>query len=140
MKPTTVEQKRAAKRAYYLKHRDATGAHNRARSKAHRLAHPEKVRAYHRAYYKSRTEKFRAYSAARLARGQSAFTPTRPCPEFCEIGGMAHAQKQALCLDHDHTTGKFRGWLCSPCNLMLGSARDSADTLLGAALYLERAS
>ena len=41
-------------------------------------------------------------------------------------------------LDHDHTTGASRGILHNNCNVLLGCARDDAETLLNAALYLER--
>lgn len=51
--------------------------------------------------------------------------------EICGDGGK-------LCLDHDHTTGRFRGWLCSWCNSALGHARDNPDTLRKLAEYLER--
>ena len=33
----------------------------------------------------------------------------------CEICG-----KPGFYLDHDHATGEMRGFLCNPCNLMLG--------------------
>ncbi len=38
--------------------------------------------------------------------------------------------------DHDHKTGKIRGLLCQPCNLMLGGARDNPSTLVRGARYL----
>lgn len=41
--------------------------------------------------------------------------------------------------DHDHATGKFRGWLCNGCNLALGNAYDSPEILRKLADYLERA-
>ncbi len=28
--------------------------------------------------------------------------------------------KRQIWLDHDHKTGKFRGWLCPRCNVALG--------------------
>lgn len=40
--------------------------------------------------------------------------------------------------DHCHKTGKFRGWLCRNCNLMVGYAKDCPKTLRRAAEYLER--
>ena len=40
----------------------------------------------------------------------------RLSPEECEVCGT----KEKLVCDHDHKTGKFRGWLCSPCNIKLG--------------------
>lgn len=39
--------------------------------------------------------------------------------------------------DHDHTTGKFRGWLCVRCNFMLGYSKDSIETLKKAIKYLK---
>ena len=39
--------------------------------------------------------------------------------------------------DHDHTTGEFRGWLCSTCNSGLGFFRDNPYLLRAAARYLE---
>lgn len=40
--------------------------------------------------------------------------------------------------DHDHTTGRFRGWLCQRCNTALGTA-EQAGWLEAAKAYLARA-
>ena len=42
-----------------------------------------------------------------------------------------------FCLDHDHATGQFRGWLCVKCNQALGLMQDNTDTLRNAIAYLE---
>lgn len=39
-------------------------------------------------------------------------------------------------IDHDHETGRFRGILCPPCNLILGYAKDNPDILWKAIEYL----
>jgi hypothetical protein len=38
--------------------------------------------------------------------------------------------------DHNHTTNKFRGWLCQPCNLGLGAFMDDPRRLRKAVKYL----
>jgi hypothetical protein len=43
---------------------------------------------------------------------------------------------QRLSIDHCHETGIVRGLLCSPCNLGLGSFRDSVERLESAIRYL----
>ena len=30
---------------------------------------------------------------------------------------QACGEQRVLCLDHCHETGRFRGWICHPCNL-----------------------
>jgi hypothetical protein len=61
----------------------------------------------------------------------------------CEICGI-HFKKakgrgrESLVLDHDHSTGEFRGLLCSPCNSALGLFKDSTRILYGAIRYLNR--
>lgn len=40
-------------------------------------------------------------------------------------------------LDHNHTTGKIRAFLCSNCNRGLGHFKESPDNLKNAIKYLE---
>jgi hypothetical protein len=42
-------------------------------------------------------------------------------------------------LDHCHKTEVFRGWLCSPCNLGIGTLGDTLNDITNALTYLERA-
>ena len=42
-----------------------------------------------------------------------------------------------LVIDHDHETGKFRGWLCRRCNIALGKFNDDIPTLKNAIKYLK---
>lgn len=45
-------------------------------------------------------------------------------------------QKDAVCVDHNHETGKVRGLLCRGCNHGIGNLKDSPEVLEAAALYL----
>lgn len=58
---------------------------------------------------------------------------TRQKPEMCELG----CDRPAEHLDHDHTTGTFRGWLCKCCNPALGMFLDNPALLRRAAAYIE---
>lgn len=63
--------------------------------------------------------------------------PTRPRPERCEAcGGPPTARR--LHLDHDHKTGRFRGWLCHFCNTNLGRIGDDANGMKPLLAYLKR--
>lgn len=53
--------------------------------------------------------------------------------------------KCAICLvqnvrdiDHCHSSGRIRGLLCNPCNVLLGLAKDNPEVLRLAADYLEK--
>jgi len=109
---------------------------------------PEKAKASNAAWFRKNSDKAKAYSTAwraknpekvkngkRKRRGYPA--PTRPEPKFCEIGGAAHAQKKALCLEHDHVTGKFRGWVCHKCNAGISMLGDTLDDIRRVVAYLE---
>lgn len=41
-----------------------------------------------------------------------------------------------LVLDHEHKTGKFRGFLCNECNIILGKVNDDPKRLLKLAEYI----
>jgi len=46
--------------------------------------------------------------------------------------------KVSLCIDHDHKTGKFRGWLCFRCNQMAGKSDENIVVLKNIVAYLEK--
>jgi len=58
--------------------------------------------------------------------------------ELIQEGKCAICKEETtLVVDHDHTTGKVRGLLCSACNKGLGLFRDRVSFLLAAVNYLE---
>ena len=54
-------------------------------------------------------------------------------PERCYSCG----KKRKLDADHNHRTGKFRGWLCHRCNRGLGFFDDNVKMMRKAIKYLE---
>jgi Recombination endonuclease VII len=85
--------------------------------------------------------KKKAYDTARNWRLKGAPSPTRARPARCEnLGCMSLLPyKKALNNDHDHSTGKFRGWLCSSCNTAIGKLGDTVEGLEAAISYLKKA-
>lgn len=106
-------------------------AYNREKARARYLANREKILARNREWYQANRKKQLAYvkrwqrqnwdltrdyrlkhrqKKRGLAEGETQ--KTGPC-EIC--GGLAILQ-----WDHNHQTGKRRGWLCRWCNMALG--------------------
>ena len=52
--------------------------------------------------------------------------------EQCEICGSIGR----ICFDHNHKTGKFRGWICWRCNIVLGLMKDNTELLRAMMEYL----
>ena len=56
----------------------------------------------------------------------------------CAIcGNKSNLNRSHFCADHDHTTNKVRGLLCSWCNRMIGYAQDNPTLLESASNYLK---
>ncbi len=151
-------KQKATKRRYYEKNRETVIA----KATARRLANPEagreaRQRWYHenpkrrrelavKYYHEHRTEILARRAAKRQSdptvlqkarRGRGLPEPTRPQPTHCELDGRP-LEPGKIHLDHDHTTGAFRGWLCNRCNLALGHLGDNIKGLERALAYLRR--
>ena len=62
--------------------------------------------------------------------------------ERCEICNVKFddTSQNKRCMDHDHKTEKFRGWICHTCNRALGQLQDRVDVLENAIKYLSQPS
>jgi Recombination endonuclease VII len=109
--------------------------------RAYRASHPltaeEKARNAAANKLRQQTPEYKARAAAKYrARREALASHSRP--DLCEICGRPPNGMGALHLDHCHTTGTFRGWLCHSCNLSLGAVADDPDLLRKLADYLDR--
>ncbi len=59
----------------------------------------------------------------------------RPRPPTCEVCGNGN---ELIVFDHNHSTGRFRGWICHRCNKALGTLQDNREILIKLAKYLEK--
>ena len=73
-------------------------------------------------------------AAKKLMKQLNMTRPKTPIPCHC-----CKKVTKRLTFDHDHTTNKFRGWLCYQCNSAIGNLGDSIEGLTRALEYLTRA-
>lgn len=58
--------------------------------------------------------------------------------DACAIcGALRGAKNRRLHVDHDHSTGRIRGLLCSGCNAAIGSLKEDPALFIKALGYLE---
>jgi hypothetical protein len=56
----------------------------------------------------------------------------------CAICKKAETCNRSLAIDHNHSTKKIRGLLCTNCNTAIGKFQDNIDNLRSAIEYLEQ--
>jgi hypothetical protein len=110
-------------------------------NKEYREAHPETVKATSKNYYKNHTKKCR--TANRAGHYRRSFNLSLADIETikayqnnqCAICGVSLNSRRPN-LDHRHTDGLIRGFLCWRCNRALGVYRDRIDWLLNTIIFL----
>lgn len=128
-------------RACSLKNRNADVEKARAAARSWKKRNPDRVRSYAKQWAaenpERRAEHYRVKSRKRkyaIARDAFHAMVESQCG-LCAV--CATFPPRGLCVDHDHSTGKVRGLLCSQCNSMLGMAKDDVAILHAAIAYLE---
>ena len=117
-----LEAKRAYQKAYHQAHRDKKNAFSRQFYAEHR----DELRGKGRLYRAKHRQKYREYGVMwKLKKLEK--DAGQVCPKQCEI--CDRTQLKRLSFDHDHETGKFRGWVCYKCNTVLGLVDDDPRML-----------
>lgn len=104
---------------------------------AWRARNPEAVKAVQAKSYARRgrhTQRHRLYGLSREDYESAVSAQSGVCA-ICHLP----PDREVLDVDHDHTTGMFRGLLCRACNTALGKFKDSQVLLALAIAYLDRA-
>lgn len=102
---------------------EAHGLCRRCHGKLKERDKDRRYRELNREKIRERAKKYKYKSKYRSREGR---------PSSCEIC----ARNGRIVFDHDHATGKFRGWICNQCNVSLGMVRDNIDVLQKMIAYL----
>jgi hypothetical protein len=107
-------------------------------------AHPDKKKKFHIRWRKTNPEKYKECSKrAALRRNygltlESYIDLLEKHGKKCAICGKnLLPTRNNTCLDHNHKTGKLRGFLCNRHNILLSVADDNPEILKLAIKYLE---
>jgi hypothetical protein len=152
-----IEHRRAACQRWRAKNREKTRRDAKVYADAHRERHRETARNWN-ANNKERAKENklryllqnpgvqREQNLAYMARNPGKHLKKYGI-SFVEFQQKCNAQgnicpicqdKKKLVVDHDHTSGKFRGLLCGTCNSGIGLLQDSFSTIIRAADYIRR--
>jgi len=97
-------------------------------------------RAVERRWYAKRGKIHTALKSSRRLAKRYSYLPCDPTtvrPPYDNRCDHCGKETTRLRLDHDHVTGKFRGWLCNDCNLAFGRFGDSVEGMRRGIAYLE---
>lgn len=125
----------------HVSNRDAHGHCRDCKSinmKTYYAGHKAKLQAKCLLWRTNYPDKKRASDMKVCSRRYKYPEPTRPEASLCECCGKPDSNRR-LSLDHCHSTGTFRGWLCKECNMGMGKLGDTVEGLRQAIAYLERA-
>jgi hypothetical protein len=107
-----------------------------------RKKNPARVKEYARLKERraQRTGNQRRYYVKKNGYAECTDYPSPPVDNKCAIchrdaGKGVHYR--GLALDHEHVTGKFRGYLCRDCNMGLGMLGDTVEAIRRVLAYLE---
>lgn len=125
-KMANIEKRRAQDRVRYRTQSDERKERRRQLDRERYAANPEKFRG------KERERKYRLVYGIDSKQYKNALTAQ---DGVCAVCGEA-SNDRPLSVDHDHTTGRARGLLCTCCNVGVGMFRDSPELLVTAAAYL----
>lgn len=103
-------------------------------SKKYYHTHREEMLKKNAEYKKEHKEQYRIWGNESRTRKLETIAG-RLKPEVCEVCGNAEAR---IVFDHDHITGKFRGWICDNCNVVLGHSKDNVEVLYKLINYLNQ--
>lgn len=141
--PERRAQKLAEKRRYYARHRVEILSKMRdgyvLRREA-KLAYGKTYYQKHAEIIKQRVRKYwlktqlKSYGLT-IAEYRAMVERQNGVCAICH-GATVDRRKQRLEIDHDHTTGRVRGLLCSACNVAIGLLRERQDICVAAARYL----
>jgi hypothetical protein len=100
---------------------------------------------YQSAWKRKQSDEWRFRQTLRHNAGKWGLDPDEVEASFlahddkCDIcgGEQTYKNKTRLAMDHDHKTGKLRGWLCDRCNNGLGHFEDDIERMKKAIAYLE---
>jgi hypothetical protein len=109
---------------------------NKTLAAKYRAENVEKLRL-NRIKYNDRPENIARKAAAKHNGKLVIEPPTRPRPLTCDICNGTNEHNARMHFDHCHITGRFRGWLCSKCNMALGLLNDDKERLAKLIEYLK---
>ncbi len=95
-------------------------------SRRWRQRNPDKVKAQKDSYYMRNRDRWKPDGVCAICK-----QPERA------MSRQGTDRPRALSLDHDHLTGKARGYLCLNCNRGLGAFEDEPSRLRKAAEYID---
>jgi hypothetical protein len=127
---------------YYAKHRERLKVVKLKYYYGRTLTPEQKQKgmAYQEKYHTAEENKARATRRAKMLNARRVKRleeiDGRPRPDICELCGSPSFR---IVFDHDHATGKFRGWICYSCNVVLGHMKDNKQAIMRLVAYLEAA-
>ena len=123
------------RRCYTLRWAQQNRAKCNAAGDKYRLKDPERWKRIKREYRERNRERLRAEDRKKQRRRKGVLEVTDELREG--VCAVCERYKKKLYLDHDHTNGKTRGWICNTCNAGIGGLGDTAEAVRKALRYLE---